>query len=707
MGSRERRSTPIPVIPPNGREEQDLYDTRTQDDPEQPSSSWSSFFPSSFPRANSFGSLLLRSRLEEENATVAPNDEIKYTSNNNHNTNRWSCVSPMTHHVIREPHQPSPTRIRKRRSRSFSDYIDSSREELLHRPHPTASLKLPTLAELQPPKKPLHVSPVFPLQEATHIASQATTVSEMGDAKLSNGSLQSFDDSNNIPPSKSQQQSEEDEQDYLPPPPSSSSEHPFLISILYGMINATIVIPVVMSFGNIIYQDARFQPYTPVLIKLTMVSGVVHQLCFSSLSSLKFAVGSVQDAGLIFLSSMASDIVAYCQANGHNEDEVILATVTVGLAVAAFVLGIGLIMLGKLQLAGYVQMLPTCVVAGYLAFIGFFCGKSGLGLMANISVSNDDDGTSISGNVLTWELLVDHWLYVLPGLMGGIFIYISVRTFQHVAVLPTCIAILLLLFYFGLAIAGSSIEQATDRGWISQAEPAPVWYRTWDYLQLDKVVWSALPQLALTEVSMLFVVGLSSSLDVAAIELELARPLNYNAELIMVGISNVVSGLTGGYTGSYIFSQSIFSLRSGINSRVAGFCLAFCQALVIILPFPILSFVPNFFYGSLLGMICLDLMIEWLWDFRSKVTIAEYLIGLSTFGLIQWLGVEYGILSGVGLYVALRQLGIPVGVLKMVTNETEEEQEQQEVARLLLAKTKEQGSTATMMETSPLLIDGM
>jgi SulP family sulfate permease len=163
---------------------------------------------------------------------------------------------------------------------------------------------------------------------------------------------------------------------------------------------------------------------------------------------------------------------------------------------------------------------------------------------------------------------------------------------------------------------------------------------------------------------MIFVVALSSSLDVAAIELELNEPLNYNNELTMIGISNFVSGLTGGYTGSYIFSQSIFSLRAGIRSRVAGFMLAFCEFIFLILPIPIMSYIPNFFFGSLLIMICIDLMYEWLWDVRKKITSAEYAVCLATFGLIQLLGVEYGIMTGVLVYVSFQKFGLDVGVRK-------------------------------------------
>lgn len=138
--------------------------------------------------------------------------------------------------------------------------------------------------------------------------------------------------------------------------------NPVWISILYGLINATIVLPVLMSFGAIIYRDEAFSQYMPVLVKLTLASGIVHQICFSTFSSLPFAVGQVQDAGLIFLSSMASYMVQHCKSSNTNDDETMLATVTVGLSCCTALLGLGLIVVGRLKLAQYVQMLPTWYV---------------------------------------------------------------------------------------------------------------------------------------------------------------------------------------------------------------------------------------------------------------------------------------------------------------------------------------------------------
>jgi MFS superfamily sulfate permease-like transporter len=573
---------------------------------------------------------------------------------------RWDVVSPMTTAHICRTHL-SPPRMKRVRSRSFNDFIH-------HRQQGSSPAQI--AGQLQLHQKDLFLPPLraptmIPVQDPQNFYQSTATDAAKTDNNGKQATLQIQQQSTVSETSYYDHQHDDTMTADMHNRPIEKAEpsdgNPIWICVLYGIINATIVLPVLMSFGSIIYRNDAFDPYMPVLIKMTLASGVVHQICFSSLSSLPFAVGQVQDAGLIFLSSMAKDTVEYCQSRGYD-DETMLATVTVGLATCTAILGLGLILIGKLKLAGYVQMLPTCVVGGYLAFIGWFCGVSGISLMAG--------GT---GDINIF-IVFDRLTFILPGILGGIFIYCSVRTLRHVAVLPMCIIFLLIIFYGVLVATETSVEDATEIGWIRKSQEAPVWYLTWEFLKLNKVDWGALPGLLLTELSMIFVVALSSSLDVAAIELEMQQPLDYNQELTMVGISNMVSGLTGGYTGSYIFSQSIFSLRAGIRSRLAGFVLAACEILVFVIPFPILSYVPNFFYGSLLSMICIDLMYEWLWDIRNKVTIAEYIIGLATFVLIQIIGVEYGILAGVIIYLICYRIGVNVGEVKFgSTNDDTEE----------------------------------
>lgn len=487
--------------------------------------------------------------------------------------------------------------------------------------------------------------------------------------------------------------------------PTDDKKESYVISALYGLINVTIILPVLISFGTIIYKDKAFEEYLPVLIKLTVFSGAVHQICFTIFSSLPFAIGQVQDAGLIFLSAMAGTIVTDCQSKNNNSssinydysssqqmslvDERILATSTILLPLCTASLGLGLILIGQLNLASYVQLLPTPVVGGYLAFIGFFCGQSGLALMANVQVAG----------ILEWTKFLhpNAFMHLMPGLILGLIIYILVKKIRHMSVLPICIASLIGMFYLGLYLTSSTLQEARENGWILQnSHPPPIWYKSWQYLKFDKVEWGVIPKLIPTLASMTMVVALSSSLDVAAIELELGRPLDYDHEIKTVGFSNVVSGLAGGYTGSYIFSQSIFNLRAGIRRRFNGVVIAAFEIITFVLPFSVLDYVPTFFFGSLLVMIATDLMCEWLWESRDKMTSAEFVVNVSTFCLIHVLGVQYGILAGLTLYALCSKLGMDVGAI----DETEPLKSNSELAELLPSGSADSATMATVPQYS-------
>lgn len=129
----------------------------------------------------------------------------------------------------------------------------------------------------------------------------------------------------------------------------------------------------------------------------------------------------------------------------------------------------------------------------------------------------------------------------------------------------------------------------------------------------------------------------------------------------MVGMSNLASGLTGGYTGSYIFSQTIFTLRAGITSRLSGFTIAAAEAAVVLLPFNLLAFVPHFLFGSLLIFIACDLIMEWLIEVRLRITKPAYAVALGTFGSIIVLGLLPGIIAGIGIHIVLSKLGYDMG----------------------------------------------
>jgi CRP-like cAMP-binding protein/anti-anti-sigma regulatory factor len=108
-----------------------------------------------------------------------------------------------------------------------------------------------------------------------------------------------------------------------------------------------------------------------------------------------------------------------------------------------------------------------------------------------------------------------------------------------------------------------------------------------------------------------------------------------------------MSGLTLGFTGSYIFSQTIFTYRTGVHDRCVG-CMIMCVYMYIVAsPVNILEISPLFFLGSTLIFIGYDLMYEWLWEVRHQVFLSEYFIVWFTFVSIHLVGIDFGILIGV------------------------------------------------------------
>jgi MFS superfamily sulfate permease-like transporter/CRP-like cAMP-binding protein len=430
-----------------------------------------------------------------------------------------------------------------------------------------------------------------------------------------------------------------------------SKQQPVLVlAIIYGLINTILTVPCMYGYALIIFSDPFFSDYTPSLCKLVLLSSAVHQIMFSIQSSLPFAIGQVQDAGLLFLHSIATSIVkAGQEQKWSNED--ILATVLVTLSLSTSLLGVALMIIGKLKLASLVSYLPAPVVGGYLAFIGYFCLLSGInlctGVIFNASIS---DGPSFLQLFQSPKLLV----LSIPGIIGGvILLFVSTRS-KKVASLPIAIVSLPGIFYITMLIFQFTFNDVRNGGWIDYPSTNTTSFvKVFDMFSLSNVHWSAMPSQFLTWLSMTFVVSFSSCLDVAAIEMDIGKQLKINHELKTVGLSNVISGLLGGYTGSYIFSQTIFTSRTNVHSRIVGVVVIVSEIALFLLPISIMSYVPKFFFAATLIFIAIDLLTEWLYLMYYKLLFREYMLVIITLGLIVSFGLQFGmvlsiVVAGIG-----------------------------------------------------------
>eukprot|EP00516_Mucochytrium_quahogii_P002978 CAMPEP_0203761330 /NCGR_PEP_ID=MMETSP0098-20131031/14444_1 /ASSEMBLY_ACC=CAM_ASM_000208 /TAXON_ID=96639 /ORGANISM=" , Strain NY0313808BC1" /LENGTH=850 /DNA_ID=CAMNT_0050655279 /DNA_START=1383 /DNA_END=3935 /DNA_ORIENTATION=+ len=411
--------------------------------------------------------------------------------------------------------------------------------------------------------------------------------------------------------------------------------------LMFGLINGGVLIPSMVGFTSIIYKDPFFTDdkhnYLPLGIKLVFLSSAIHQLCFLLFSNLKFAIGQVQDAGLIFLSTMAVIIVDNME---HTDDpSKVMTTTVVSLAVCTAVLGLLLVVIGKLKLARLVQYLPLPVVGGYLAYIGFFCGLSGMRLTTGQTVGKATDLVNVMN--------VDSLILMLPALFSTATLVAIRKKCTNPYLFPLCLILMPVIFFSILEISGISMQEARDDGWVCKETPTPAVADVLHLFDLNKVVWSAaFPDILPTFFAMFAVVAFGATLDVAAIQFELGKPLDYDSELTTVGYSNIISGCLGGYTGSYNFSKTIFALRNGVRSKWNGIVVCVVEFAVFFAPIDLLSMLPRFLFGSVLLFVAVDLMFEWLYLSFFSLPKSEFSILWLTFIFINIWGLQRGMILG-------------------------------------------------------------
>jgi SulP family sulfate permease len=124
-----------------------------------------------------------------------------------------------------------------------------------------------------------------------------------------------------------------------------------------------ISVPGLYGYAAVIFNHRVFAPYMNALSKLVIFSSLVHQLSFVLFSSMSFAIGTVQDAGLIFLSSMSNTIAIQMLADGASHKAVVSTSIVL-LSAGTSLLGVILILIGRMKLANVVSYLPMPVIGG-------------------------------------------------------------------------------------------------------------------------------------------------------------------------------------------------------------------------------------------------------------------------------------------------------------------------------------------------------
>ena len=241
----------------------------------------------------------------------------------------------------------------------------------------------------------------------------------------------------------------------------------------------------------------------------------------------------------------------------------------------------------------------------------------------------------------------------LPAFAFALLLLVVLRRHSHVAIVPVMMLAAVVLFYAVLWLTGTSLAEATARGWLLGPFPEGALWQPLTPSALRQVYWPAIAGQAATIATIVLVSVVSLLLNTSALELTVRQDIELNRELRSAGLGNLLAGLGGGPPGFQTLGQSALGHRLGADSRLVGVTTVALCGLVLILGARVVALFPKAVLAGLLLYLGLAFLVEWLYDAWFKLSRAEYAIVASILLVIMLVGVLQGVALGLFLAVVL------------------------------------------------------
>ncbi|KAK3943747.1 sulfate transporter family-domain-containing protein [Diplogelasinospora grovesii] len=412
-----------------------------------------------------------------------------------------------------------------------------------------------------------------------------------------------------------------------------------IVGLLLNILDA-------LSYGMILFPlgNPIFANLGSAGISMFYVSTIISQLIFSFGSIFKGAVGSELIEVVPFFHSMAAKITDIV---GEDNPDAVIATTITSYALSSMLTGAVFYLMGKFKFGHIVGFIPRHILIGCIGGVGFFLVVTGFEVTARMdgSLHYDLDTLRRLGQADTIPL------WTIPLGLAIILFYGQTRITSKFFLPFYILAIPAIFYFFVLSLDVLDLDTLRDKGWIFEGPPAgePWWY-FYTLYQFDKVHWGAILQCVPAMFALTFFGILHVPINVPALALNTGEDhADLDHELILHGYSNILSGAAGSIQNYLVYANSLFFMRSGGDSRMAGVELAILTGGVMMIGPSLVGFIPVMMVGVLIFDLGFELLLEAVWQPRKKLKRLEY---LTVIAIVLIMGI-YDFVVGIGVGILL------------------------------------------------------
>ncbi|KAF4995101.1 hypothetical protein FDECE_12899 [Fusarium decemcellulare] len=401
-----------------------------------------------------------------------------------------------------------------------------------------------------------------------------------------------------------------------------------------------------LSYGMILFPLGKpiFSHLGSAGISVFYVSTIVSQITFSSGSIFKGAVGSELIEVVPFFHNMAAKIT---EVVGEDNPDAVIATTIVSFSVSSLITGLVFYLMGRFKVGYMVGFIPRHILIGCIGGVGWFLIATGFEVSARL------DG-SLQYNLDTLKQLTNPAtvpLWVTPLVLAIVLFYGQSRITSKFFLPLFILAIPVIFYFFVTALDVLDVDVLRDHGWIFQGPPSgePWWY-FYTLYKFKLVRWDAVAECIPAMLALTFFGILHVPINVPALALNCGEDhADLDKELRLHGYSNFLSGCFGSIQNYLVYANTVFFMRSGGNTRFAGYMLAAATFGVMVIGPSLIGFIPVMMVGTLIYDLGFELLLEALWLPRKKLKLAEY---LTVVVIVLVMGI-YDFVVGIGVGILL------------------------------------------------------
>ena len=403
--------------------------------------------------------------------------------------------------------------------------------------------------------------------------------------------------------------------------------------LLAGSLCALVTLAYASGFATLIFGGALASHVSSAMLA-ALISSCVAILMLSWRSSFHFALGGPDsNPSAILAVSVAALVLEIAPSPGGAAA---LPTVLMFLFASAAACGIVIYFLGHRCWGRFVRYLPYPVVGGFLVGTGYLLVAGGWKMLCGSTPITTTAAQFHAVPALAWIIAGA----VMLGLLA------LTRLWRHFLAVPLVLIAGVVLFHLIRWAYGISPESARMQGLLLAPLELGSWNNPftipWAEVRWDLLVHHFSDFAAMTTVAVITILLNATGLDHAV-----GRDADFDRELKALGLANLLSGLLGGLVAVNSYNRSVLNLRAGaVSPWSARICVALVLGLMFLFPQG-LGWMPKPVLSGLVVYLGVSLLLQWLWEGRASMPLADYGIMLVILACVVVFGVVTGVLAGI------------------------------------------------------------